>query len=224
MARPRRTSHQRRASHSLTSITALPPSHPIKEGGDPLPEAITKNGRENTGNGASEQGKSGCGDEVFRQASSECEEDDWRDEDEPAPETKALLRSIWPMPICHFRLPNGRRVSGERRAEGDERVRCTRVLGRGDSPVTCLPLALPEPPLPSPAARESKTPSREGLNYLGEAAFELGHPQPRSTEARTTRPRLPDFASLQATGVRRHEATLCRQHMMSTLEHWKKRS
>jgi hypothetical protein len=24
---------------------------------------------------------------------------------------------------------NGRRVSGERRAEGDERVRCTRVLG-----------------------------------------------------------------------------------------------
>ena len=26
--------------------------------------------------------------------------------------------------------PNGWRVSGERRAEGDERVRCTRVLGR----------------------------------------------------------------------------------------------
>ncbi|MGC2183631.1 MAG: hypothetical protein WA637_10150, partial [Terriglobales bacterium] len=26
-------------------------------------------------------------------------------------------------------LPNGRRVSGERRAEGDERVRCTRALG-----------------------------------------------------------------------------------------------
>lgn len=25
--------------------------------------------------------------------------------------------------------PNGWRVSGERRAEGDERVRCTRVLG-----------------------------------------------------------------------------------------------
>src|SRR5215472_12777065 len=30
--------------------------------------------------------------------------------------------------------PNGWRVSGERRAEGDERVRCTRVLGR--PPVT----------------------------------------------------------------------------------------
>ena len=29
---------------------------------------------------------------------------------------------------CHWR-PNGWRVSGERRAEGDERVRCTRVLG-----------------------------------------------------------------------------------------------
>ena len=29
--------------------------------------------------------------------------------------------------------PNGWRVSGERRAEGDERVRCTRVLGRGFS-------------------------------------------------------------------------------------------
>ena len=29
-----------------------------------------------------------------------------------------------------YALPNGRRVSGERRAEGDERVRCTRVLGR----------------------------------------------------------------------------------------------
>ena len=27
--------------------------------------------------------------------------------------------------------PNGWRVSGERRAEGDERVRCTRMLGRG---------------------------------------------------------------------------------------------
>jgi len=30
-----------------------------------------------------------------------------------------------------FRLPNGWRVSGERRAGGDERVRCTRVLGGG---------------------------------------------------------------------------------------------
>src|SRR5262245_41820029 len=29
--------------------------------------------------------------------------------------------------ISH-RLPNGRRVSGSRRAEGDERVRCTRML------------------------------------------------------------------------------------------------
>ena len=28
------------------------------------------------------------------------------------------------------RLPNGWRVSGERGAEGDERVRCTRMLGR----------------------------------------------------------------------------------------------
>ena len=26
-------------------------------------------------------------------------------------------------------LPNGQRISGERRAEGDERVRCMRVLG-----------------------------------------------------------------------------------------------
>ena len=32
--------------------------------------------------------------------------------------------------VARLRLPNGRRVSGERRAEGDERVRCTRVLGR----------------------------------------------------------------------------------------------
>jgi hypothetical protein len=31
---------------------------------------------------------------------------------------------------CDSGLPNGWRVSGERRAEGDERVRCTRVLGR----------------------------------------------------------------------------------------------
>jgi len=31
-----------------------------------------------------------------------------------------------------FGLPNGWRVSGERRAEGDERVRCTRVLGGWD--------------------------------------------------------------------------------------------
>ena len=29
----------------------------------------------------------------------------------------------------HFEPPNGRRVSGERRGEADERVRCTRVLG-----------------------------------------------------------------------------------------------
>jgi hypothetical protein len=29
----------------------------------------------------------------------------------------------------HFVAPNGLRVSGERRAEGDERVRCTRMLG-----------------------------------------------------------------------------------------------
>ena len=29
-------------------------------------------------------------------------------------------------------LPNGQRISGERRAEGDERVRCMRVLGRRD--------------------------------------------------------------------------------------------
>ena len=28
-------------------------------------------------------------------------------------------------------LPNGQRISGERRAEGDERVRCMRVLGDG---------------------------------------------------------------------------------------------
>jgi hypothetical protein len=31
--------------------------------------------------------------------------------------------------IREYALPNGWRVSGERRAEGDERVRCTRVLG-----------------------------------------------------------------------------------------------
>src|SRR5262249_48917138 len=30
----------------------------------------------------------------------------------------------------HYSAPNGWRVSGERRAEGDERVRCTRMLGR----------------------------------------------------------------------------------------------
>ena len=30
---------------------------------------------------------------------------------------------------CDFRPPNGQRISGERRAEGDERVRCMRVLG-----------------------------------------------------------------------------------------------
>jgi hypothetical protein len=29
-----------------------------------------------------------------------------------------------------FGAPNGQRISGERRAEGDERVRCMRVLGR----------------------------------------------------------------------------------------------
>ena len=29
-----------------------------------------------------------------------------------------------------LRLPNGQRISGERRAEGDERVRSMRVLGR----------------------------------------------------------------------------------------------
>jgi hypothetical protein len=28
-----------------------------------------------------------------------------------------------------LQTPNGRRVSGERRGEADERVRCTRVLG-----------------------------------------------------------------------------------------------
>ena len=31
--------------------------------------------------------------------------------------------------LSTFRLPNGQRISGERRAEGDERVRCMRVLG-----------------------------------------------------------------------------------------------
>jgi len=31
--------------------------------------------------------------------------------------------------LCHV-LPNGWRVNGERRAEGDERVRCTGMLGR----------------------------------------------------------------------------------------------
>ena len=30
-------------------------------------------------------------------------------------------------------LPNGQRVSGERGAEGDERVRCTRMLGGHES-------------------------------------------------------------------------------------------
>ena len=30
------------------------------------------------------------------------------------------------------RPPNGQRISGERRAEGDERVRCMRVLGRAE--------------------------------------------------------------------------------------------
>ena len=33
------------------------------------------------------------------------------------------------LPFGPRTLPNGRRVSGERRAEGDERVRCMRVLG-----------------------------------------------------------------------------------------------
>jgi len=32
-------------------------------------------------------------------------------------------------PRCHFWPPNGQRISGEPRAEGDERVRCMRVLG-----------------------------------------------------------------------------------------------
>ena len=36
-----------------------------------------------------------------------------------------------------FQRPNGLRVSGERRAEGDERVRCTRVLdGRLKMPLS----------------------------------------------------------------------------------------
>ena len=33
--------------------------------------------------------------------------------------------------ICPLKPPNGQRISGERRAEGDERVRCMRVLGSG---------------------------------------------------------------------------------------------
>ena len=32
-------------------------------------------------------------------------------------------------PFRDFVPPNGQRISGERRAEGDERVRCMRVLG-----------------------------------------------------------------------------------------------
>ena len=32
-------------------------------------------------------------------------------------------------PCNPFGAPNGQRISGERRAEGDERVRCMRVLG-----------------------------------------------------------------------------------------------
>src|SRR5262249_36633531 len=51
--------------------------------------------------------------------------------------------------------PNGRRVSGSRRAEGDERVRCTRMLGPscpvptwlslGYSPVSSGPRESPSP-------------------------------------------------------------------------------
>jgi len=39
--------------------------------------------------------------------------------------------------------PNGWHVSGERRAEGDERVRCTRMLGGAlaDGPSECPDLA-----------------------------------------------------------------------------------
>ena len=35
-----------------------------------------------------------------------------------------------PAAVFRAMAPNGRRVSGERGAEGDERVRCMRVLGR----------------------------------------------------------------------------------------------
>ena len=45
------------------------------------------------------------------------------------------------MPRCPFVAPNGQRISGERRAEGDERVRCMRVLGRLANPRF---IALPE--------------------------------------------------------------------------------
>ena len=39
--------------------------------------------------------------------------------------------------------PNGQRISGERRAEGDERVRCMRVLGAGpDASLSVLRLRI----------------------------------------------------------------------------------
>jgi hypothetical protein len=37
---------------------------------------------------------------------------------------------------------NGRRVSGERGAEGDERVRCTRVLGRSPLKAEAVPVRI----------------------------------------------------------------------------------
>lgn len=42
-------------------------------------------------------------------------------------------------PQGYFGPPNGQRISGERRAEGDERVRCMRVLGHPYSRSEPLP-------------------------------------------------------------------------------------
>src|SRR5712691_7031237 len=55
--------------------------------------------------------------------------------------------NVFPLKMTCGSPPNGWRVSGERRAEGDERVRCTRVLGGSDAAdsgyqARCLPSRL----------------------------------------------------------------------------------
>ena len=54
----------------------------------------------------------------------------------PSPTRRRHEPSLLLCHYCDFLPPNGQRISGERRADGDERVRCMRVLGAG------LPLEL----------------------------------------------------------------------------------
>ena len=90
---------------------------------------------------------------------------------------------------CSFRPPNGLRVSGERRAEGDERVRCTRVLGAAALHRATCERRLDSRSPSSNAAAASRRRADEPRH--GPLELALDAVQPGSSHVQTDRERRP---------------------------------